>query len=394
MTLWSFDQRQPPLVAHIIYRLAIGGLENGLVNLINSMPAERYRHAIICLTEASDFSCRIQRDDVPIFTLRKGNGQDLNVHLRLWRLLRRLRPAIVHTRNLPTLECLATATLAGIPGRVHGEHGRDVYDLDGSNFKYNLLRKAVRSCAHHYTAVSADLANWLVHTVRVQEKRVSHIYNGVDTQRFHPHSGFCPSLGLEGFTPPGTLVIGAVGRMQAVKDQLVLVQAFLHLLDSEPAVRERVRLVMIGDGPLREEALQVLHDARVAHLAWLPGERDDIPEILRSLDLFVLPSLAEGISNTLLEAMASGLPVVATRVGGNPELVVEDKTGKLVPPANPVAMADAIGNYLANSDKRRLHGQAGRKRVEEHFSMEAMVSGYLAVYDSVLKNDHRRSSVS
>lgn len=140
-------QTSPPLIVHIIYRLAVGGLENGLVNLINAIPRDRYRHAIVCLTEYTEFSRRIQRDDVSIFALRKGNGQDFSVHQRLWQLLRRLQPDVMHTRNLPTLECLILAALAGVPGRVHGEHGRDVYDLDGSSFKYNLLRKAVRPFA-------------------------------------------------------------------------------------------------------------------------------------------------------------------------------------------------------------------------------------------------------
>lgn len=378
-------QTFPPLIVHIIYRLAVGGLENGLVNLINHMPPKRYRHAIVCLTEDSGFSSRIQQDDVPVFALHKGNGQDFSVHRRLWRLLRHLQPDVVHTRNLPTLECLIPAALAGVLGRVHGEHGRDVYDLDGSNFKYNLLRKVVRPFVHCYTTVSADLANWLIHTIGVRAERVSHIYNGVDTQRFYPRIGLCPSVGPEKFAPPGTLVIGTIGRMQQVKDQLTLVRAFLHLLGLESSARERVRLVMVGDGPLREEAQQLLRSVHAERLAWLPGERSDVPDMMRGLDLFVLPSLAEGISNTILEAMASGLPVVATRIGGNPELVEVGETGLLVPPADPVAMAEAIRTYLVDTDQLSRHGRAGRKRVEERFSMEAMVNGYLAVYDSVLR---------
>jgi len=279
-----------------------------------------------------------------------------------------------------------------VPGRVHGEHGRDIYDLDGSSLKYNLLRKVIRPFASRYTTVSADLAKWLAQTVRVRTEKVTHIYNGVDIHRFHPCGGQSISPWPEGFAQPETLIIGTVGRMQMVKDQLTLVRAFLHLLEMEPLTRARMRLVMIGDGPLRGEAQALLHAARAEHLAWLPGERADIPEIMRGLDVFVLPSLAEGISNTILEAMASGLPVVATWVGGNPELVIEGKTGMLVPSANPVAMADAISCYFADPEKCKRDGQAGRKRIEERFSMEAMVNGYLAVYDSVLRNDRRRQT--
>ena len=380
---------QPPLELHIIYRFAVGGLENGIVNLINHMPSESYRHAIVCLTDYTDFRDRIQRPDVPVIALHKREGHDLNVHVRLWQVLRRLRPDIVHTRNLPGLEYAIPAALAGIPGRIHGEHGRDMYDLDGSNVKYNLFRKAVRPLVHCHTAVSVDLANWLVHTVGARAEHVKQIYNGVDTHRFHPRTGPRASLGPEGFAPPGTVVVGTIGRMEAVKDQLTLVRAFLHLLHTEPRERERLRLIVVGDGPLRAEAQTLLRDANAEHLAWLPGEREDIPEIMRAVDVFVLPSLREGISNTILEAMASGLPVVATRIGGNPELVDEERTGMLVPYANPVAMADAIRTYLVDKDRLSRHGQAGRKKAETRFSIEAMIEGYLAAYDAVL---HRKRS--
>ncbi len=388
----SNDCWQPPLVVHIIHRLAVGGLENGLVNLINHMPPEYYRHAIVCLTDSTDFRDRIQRPDVPIIALHKRAGQDFGVYIRLWKIVRSLCPDIVHTRNLSGLEYLIPAALARIPGCIHGEHGRDMYDLDGLNVKYNLLRKVLRPLVQHYIAVSAELANWLVCKIGVHDDRVTHIYNGVDTQRFYPRTDPRPALGPEGFAPPGTLIVGTVGRMQAVKDQLTLVRAFLHLLVTEPGARDRIRLVMIGDGPLLEAARQLLRAADAEHLAWLPGERADIPDMMRGLDLFVLPSLREGISNTILEAMASGLPVVATRVGGNPELVEEGRTGMLVPPADPVAMAEAIRTYLADPEKRIRHGQAGRKRAEARFSMEAMVNGYLAVYDAVLNNDRRRKT--
>ena len=179
--------------------------------------------------------------------------------------------------------------------------------------------------------------------------------------------------------------------MEAVKDYVTLVKAFLRLLETEPSARARLRLVIIGDGSLRKETLQCLQAHHADGLAWLPGDRADIPDILRGLDLFVLPSLREGVSNTILEAMATGLPVVATKVGGNPELVEEGRTGMLVPQSDPVRLSDAIRTYFANPDQLARHGQAGRERVATQFSMEAMVNGYLAVYDAVL-NDRRRKT--
>jgi glycosyltransferase involved in cell wall biosynthesis len=177
--------------------------------------------------------------------------------------------------------------------------------------------------------------------------------------------------------------------MEPVKDQPTLVRAFLHLLSTEPSWRDRLRLVLIGEGSLREDCRGLLRAAGAEALAWLPGERADVPGVLRAMDLFVLPSLGEGMSNAILEAMATGLPVVATKVGGNPELVEEGRTGTLVPSGDPVAMAGAIRAYLTDPDKARRHGQAGRRRVEAQFSLDAMVEGYLALYDAVLSAKRR-----
>src|SRR5262245_11309589 len=384
VTAGGAQKKEPPLVAHVIHRFAVGGLENGLVNLIIATAPERYRHAIISLTDYTDFRSRIRQADVPVIALNKRQGKDFRTHLRLWRVLREMRPAIVHTRNLPALEFLSVAALAGVRGRIHGEHGRDMYDLDGSSRKYTLLRKAIDTCVSCYTAVSEELTQWLMRTVGVASEKVVRICNGVDVHRFYPRTGARLPLGPEGFVQEGTIVVGTVGRMQTVKDQLTLVRAFSHPVQSDCDARERLRLVMIGDGPLREESRKLLREAGVDAFAWLPGERADIPELLRAFDLFVLPSIAEGISNTILEAMATGLPVVATNVGGNPELVEHGETGMLIPVADPLSIAKAIRSYLFDRDKLVRHGGAGRKRAVSQFSIETMVSGYLDVYDKVL----------
>ncbi len=374
-----------PLVLHVVHRLAMGGLENGLVNLINHMPAERYRHAIVCLTDSTDFRQRLRRPDVPVVELHKREGQDFAVYGRLWRTLRRLRPDIVHTRNLGTLESLAVAALAGVRGRVHGEHGRDMYDLYGARLKYRLFRKLVAPIVSRYVTVSRDLADWLVRSVGVSPRRVVQIYNGVDTRRFQPRVGPRDPLMPADFAPPGAFVIGAVGRMEAVKDHATLVKAFIRMVGAGRPEHAHARLVIVGDGPGRATALELLRAAGLGHLAWLPGERADIPDVMRSLDLFVLPSLGEGISNTILEAMACGLPIVATSVGGNLELVVEGQTGTLVPPGDPDRMAQAIETYVTARDVAGRHGRAARRRAEEQFAIDTMVAGYLDVYDRVLK---------
>lgn len=376
---------QPPLIVHVIHHLGVGGLENGLINLINHIPPERYRHAIVCLKGYSDFRSRILRENVEIVALNKREGHDLGLYVNLFRTLRRLKPDIVHTRNLGTMEGQVIAAVAGARARIHGEHGRDIFDLHGKNRKYNLLRKAIRPFVDHFIAVSRDLESWLVDTVGATPQRINQIYNGVDSLRFHPRDGAVFSAGPQGFFTENTFVIGSVGRMANVKNYPSLIRAFLMLLKEEPAARERCRLLIVGEGTSRRECIDMLREAGAEALAWFPGERADIPELMRAMDLFVLPSLGEGISNTILEAMSTGLPVVATRVGGNVELVKEELTGMLVPPEMSSALMAAIQKYYRNPDLVIQHGKAARRQIEASFSMEAMTKGYLQVYDKALR---------
>lgn len=383
-----------PLIVHVIYHLAVGGLENGLVNLINQLPVDRYRHAIICLTGYTDFRNRIRNSDVRVYVLHKRPGKDLRIYPELWRLFRQLRPDIVHTRNLSTLEAQFPAMLARVPHRIHGEHGRDVSDLDGTSRKYQLLRKLFSPIVQHYIVLSLDLEHYLRSRVGIPSVKINHICNGVDTRKFRPANRKAADLLPVNFSGDDKVVIGTVGRMEAVKDQTTLVNAFIRLVQDHPQGVERLRLVMIGDGALREAALSLLEAACLCDIAWLPGERDNIPDLLAAMDVFVLPSLAEGISNTILEAMACGLPVVATDVGGNSELVIEGSTGFLVPRSDPDALAGAIRRYVDDPELRAAHGQTAHLRCEAEFSINTMVKNYQNLYDDLLSGNRKSTVVS
>ena len=375
---------QPPLVAHVLYRFDTGGLENGVVNLINHMAPQAYRHVVVAMTEVTDFRHRLTNPAVDCIALHKAPGQGAKLYPRLWRLLRQLRPAIVHTRNLGALEMQPAAWAARVPVRVHGEHGRDVDDLDGTNRPQQRLRRLYSPFVHGYIALSQDLGRYLEGPVGIAARRITQIYNGVDAERFAPATAQPAPISGCPFQAPQHWLIGTVGRMAPVKDQLTLARAFVQALRLDPGFGQRARLVMVGDGPLRAQAQAVLDEAGAGALAWLPGERSDVADVMRGLNCFVLPSLAEGISNTILEAMAAGLPVIATAVGGNPELVARDRTGSLVPAGDPGAMAQALLGLAAEPQRARLWGQAGRAEVEQRFSLQAMVAAYQGLYDRQL----------
>lgn len=379
--LATTSDRLPPLVAHVLYRFDVGGLENGVVNLINHMPPGAYRHMVVALTEVTDFCKRLNRPDVECVALHKKPGHGARVYPSLWRLLKARRPAIVHTRNLAALEMQAAAWAAGVPVRIHGEHGRDIDDLDGSSRRHQRLRQLYSPFVHRYVALSRDLEGYLSGPVGIAPRRIAQIYNGVDAEKFA--SAQAPLRSIVGcpIQGPGLWWVGTVGRMAAVKNQTLLARAFLIARDADAGFAAVGRLVMVGDGPLRAQAQSILDSGGAQDAAWLPGERSDVADVMRGLDCFVLPSLAEGISNTILEAMACGLPVVATAVGGNVELVDAGRTGLLVPNDDPLAMAQSLLHLWRNAAGSKHMGRAGRADVEQRFSMQAMVGAYQHLYD-------------
>lgn len=382
MAVMKNGPAETPLVVHLIYRLDFGGLETLLVDCINHMPPERYRHAVVCLTGYTAFADKITRPGVELYALDKQPGLGLGIHAKLFKLLRRLRPAVLHTYNFACAEYAVPAWAAGVPVRIHAEHGRDASDPQGLNRKHNFLRRALVPWIDRYVPVSHDLARWLTGVVGIPATKSELIMNGVDTVRFAPQLPAADMpWGVADTDAAAPFVIGTVGRLQDVKDQATLIEAFALLCASQPGYRAQLRLAIVGDGPLRERLAQKAQDAGVADLVWFPGARNDIPELMRSFDVFALSSIAEGTPVTLLEAMACGVPVVATAVGGIPEVVQEGVNGALVPAGNPQALADALGRYVQDRARVAAHGLAARANIERHYSVAAMVGAYTALYD-------------
>ncbi|MGD9835349.1 MAG: TIGR03088 family PEP-CTERM/XrtA system glycosyltransferase [Piscinibacter sp.] len=387
----SIDPR--PLVAHVVYRFDVGGLENGVVNLINRMPAERFRHVVIAMTEIGEIRRRVQRDDVQFHALHKPPGQGLRIAPHLVKLLRELRPAVVHTRNLGALEMSLPAAWAGVPVRVHGEHGWDSNDPDGRSIKCQWIRRCYRPFVHRYVALSRHLERYLVERVGVPSGRISQLCNGVDTLRFHERGDSRQALAGSPFAGQDLWVVGTVGRLHAIKDQVLLARAFVRARALAGSEGARLRLAIAGDGPLRGAVQSVLDEGGASPQAWLAGERDDVPEFMRSLDQFVLPSRAEGISNTILEAMASGLPIVATDVGGNAELLEEGSTGRLVPAGEVDAMAHAMLADFLDPDAARSRGRRASVMAQRRFSLDGMVAAYSDLYERLLTQAAQRGAL-
>lgn len=348
---------------------------------INRMPADKYRHAIVCLTDYTEFSKKITKPDVGLFALHKQPGLSLGTHCKLWKLLRQLKPAILHTYNLSAIEYAPIARLAGVPIRINGTHGRDASDPHGLNRKHNLLRRWMIPFYDCCYANSADQLAWSRTVVGVPENKSCLLSNGIDAEKFHPRI----AAQTQSTTPFGQdkIVIGTVGRVQDVKDHASLVDAFILLRERLPAMQGQLRLAIVGDGPLLPAIRAKVAEAGMDDVVWLPGARTDVADVLRSFSIFAMSSIAEGTPGSALEAMASGLPVVGTRVGGIPEVIEDTVTGAVVSPSNPAEMASALERYVTQPDLAMRHGAAGRERVLRKYSMTGMMSAYMSLYDSL-----------
>ena len=384
------DER-PRLVVHVVDALDVAQAGHSLLNLIRHLPPERYRHAIVCLHDSGDHKDDMRAHGVEIVNLHKRAGHDLLHYVRMFGVLRMLRPDVIHTRDGAGLPAQLVAALAGVKLRVHAEHGRMDDGGPGargshcSGFAGCMLRRMLCPLVDHFIAVSSDLEQWLVESVGAEPARVSQIANGVDSVQFHPRLGPAAAVGPPGFMHDGVFVIGSVGRMDDAGNHTTLVEAFLRLIASPHPAHQKLRLLLVGDGPARAECQALLHRAGAAGRAWLPGARVDVAQLLRAMDLFVLPSLAEDRSNTILQAMATGLPVVASAVGGNTELVHPGFTGILVPPMSTELLAAALADYCRIPEMATRHGARARSQVIARHSMPAMARDYLAVYDALTR---------
>lgn len=361
---------------HLIYRFDIGGLERVMVNCINAMQGHSFKHVVISLTDVSDFAKHLH-DSVAVYQLNKKPGKDLASHWRLFKLLRRIKPQILHTYNLAALEYHIVAKLAGVQGHIHAEHGRDNADPHGLNKKHNFLRKVLALFIHHFVAVSTDLAQWLDTTVGITQDKIILIRNGINTDDFYRRRT------IQDQKTDKTRRFIHVARLDLVKDQANLIAAFAKLFHTK-ATEQNIHLTIVGDGGEMEQLRQLAKQLKVIDYIEFTGARNDIAQLLAHADVFVLSSIAEGIPMTVLEAMAASLPIISTDVGGLAELITPDENGYLVEKQNTEQLSQAMENYVKAPALIEQHGEKSQVFIENNFSEKNMVNEYLMLYNKFL----------
>ena len=376
-------------IVHVVHSLGTGGLENGLANLLGRLDFEYFQHTVFCLTTAGKIAERIDNHRIKVLELGLSSNEFRFPLLRLAKMFHQLSPDIIHTRGWATVDAVFAARFAGIRHIIHGEHGREHSDVDGNNWKRNQIRRLVGHLVDRYVIVCDFFRSWLNETCRVKNERIVYIPNGVDTEKFRPLDyGSATEVGSSELRkrlrcqlglPPDTLLVGTVGRLDPVKDFPTLMKGFNQIREDFPFAK----LVIVGDGPVRSNLTRLSKELGLDFsLMWL-GERNDIPDLLRCFDIFVQTSIFEGMSNTILEAMASSLPIIATDTGGNPEVVSNGENGILVPVGGITELSGALQRYLSDPALRYKHGSNSRRRAIDCFDLSLMAARYAEMYENL-----------
>jgi sugar transferase (PEP-CTERM/EpsH1 system associated) len=370
----------PIRVLHVVNSLGKGGLENGLVNLIDRMDPGRFEHVVCTIRGLGENLERLPRARIQVLSLARPGSQSRFQTPALVRTIRRFQPDIVHSRNWAAIEGVVAGRLARAHAVVHSEHGLEMRAAAKEPRRRVYFRRAAFELADRVLAVSHQLRDLHARRTGFPARKITVIHNGVDATQFFPDPDTRARMRQEMRIPESAFCIGCVANLLPVKDHATLLAA----VDALPASCGDWRLLIVGDGPEGPKLKTFVE----AHPRWKDkvlflGTSGRVRELLTTMDVFVLASVAEGICNALLEAMATGVPVIASAVGGNPEVVVGGESGLLFPAGVVRALTTHLSQLAAEPALRAALGRRARERVRSEFSVQSMVHAYEQLYLSL-----------
>lgn len=358
------------VIVHFIYLLDVGGLEQVVLQTISGLP--KYKHIIISLTSKTDFADNFP-DSVDIICLNKQPGNSLGIYFKVYKLLREIKPDVFHSYNLAGIEFQPMAFLAGIKKRVQSEHGTGTKHFHQVSKAHAFIRYICSKFCHRIITVNERLALWLQQDVHVKLGKIQLIENGIDIEKYQ-------QAGLVRENTNKSIRFGTVARLAPEKDQATLIRAFACLLSQTSDHTTKLSLDIWGDGPLKSELINLCKELSVGDKVRFRGVTNNVPQALAQLDIFVLSSSSEAMPMTILEAMASSLPIISTRVGNIPEHISNSEAGVLVDVGNIHQLADAMQKFANDTDYRIDTGILAQKYAKLTFDQDKMLASYDRIY--------------
>ena len=368
-----------PTICQLVHSLRVGGAEV-LVAQLARATSPFYRVVFACLDELGTLGEQLRQEGYPLEILGRRSGLDWRCSLRLTRFLRLHQVSVIHAHQYtPFFYGITARLLYPRPAILFTEHGRHFPDYPRR--KRMLFNRLMLRRRDRIVGVGRAVRQALIQNEGISPHRVSVVYNGIDLQRYgsanQERAAVRKEMGLE----PDDFVILQVARMDYLKDHATAIRTIARLASPCP----RVKLLLAGEGPELEKVQGQVDNLNVSSQVKFLGLRKDVPRLLAAADLFLLTSISEGIPLTVIEAMAAGLPVVATRVGGMGELVQEGTTGMLASSGDDAGLADHVLKLIADPARRSRMGEQGRQRAHSVFSQEQMLAGYLKLYQEQLE---------
>lgn len=365
-------------VLYIFAALPIGGAEQVLVTEVAGLDKSRYRPIVSVLSEKGPIGELIEKMGIPVFPLgrMKRNQFDYGIIRDLKEIMRREKVQLVHTHLYDGGKYgRLAARLAGVPAIVHTVH--NIYVKRRT--KHHWINRGLSRFTDRFIAVSGAVKESMVQYDHISPEKIQVLYNGIDLTQMdvsEDRKEIRKALGIK----PDEVVVGVIARLEEQKGHKVLLEA-LSLI---PQLPDTLKVLLVGDGKLRLFLEEETRKRGFSTCVLFLGTRKPVFPILSALDLFLLPSLWEGFSVALLEAMAMGLPVIATRVGGAEEVITSGQEGLLIPPGNPQNLAEAIQEALAHLERFQQMAGRGRERVRQNFSEERHLTLLQELYQEVL----------
>ncbi len=367
-------------VCHVVHSLGVGGAEVLVADMIRSL-SDRFRCVVACLDDIGSIGESLIAEGVPLKLLNRQPGIDWNCGRRLAAWAEEQGVGILHVHQCTPM---FQAMLSRLPWKktplLLTEHGRHHPDIPSR--KRAIIHKLLLSKHDRLVAVGEATGRALVSHEGLPVDRVEVVYNGVDLTQFHevaPHirGEVRQELGLA----EDDVVITLVARLDAIKDHPTAIATLERVRESVP----NAKLLFVGDGPERQKIEAIISERGLQQQVLMLGTRRDVPRLLRASDVFLMSSIGEGIPLTIIEAMAAGVPVVSTNVGGIPEMVNSGETGFLHDSGDPVGLASSIAKLTMDNKLREQIIDAARMRAFDEFSREKMLANYATIYEEMLR---------
>jgi len=370
-----------PRIAHVLHRMQYAGAEV-LARDLSEQLSDRFEFAFLCLDGLGELGEKLKSEGQTVIDLKRQPGVDWAVAKRLKTLFRDLNIDLVHAHQCTPFFYTGLArrfSLRGMPPMLLTEHGR--HYPDSRSQKRVLMNQLLLQCRDRVTAVGEFVRQALARNEGIKLSKIEVIYNGIDPQLFRTVNENSRTKAREQLDlSPEDRVVMQVARFHPVKDHETAVRALAHLMDQD----KQAVAVFVGDGRERKAIQKLAGELGIAASCRFFGVRDDVHQLLPAADVFLLSSLSEGISVTLLEAMATGLPICTTEVGGNPEVVLDGQTGLLSPRSDAQQLGENLAQVLSDPEQARVMGALGRERVEQQFHQNQMHQRYAEIYSEML----------